>query len=558
MKHLLTALLLWLSGFFMPVLAAEGDFETRLREAETAGDRSRVAAICKEWYASGQYSPGLLNWNYNALMSVEQDALLFTQQESDTYSALLLQYALDVRPDVRIISFQMLDNQKYRAFLIGSEGWSWIQKDCSLNDFLAQIVRPKSAQGGSPKPVYFGSMTNKNLLLADREKLYLTGLALKFSPSAFDNVAVLRHNFEQRFRTDYLELRFEPEADPAAIARINLNYLPALLLLHRHYTAAGETEKADRLQGLALRIARAGGREAELQAFFVPKPPESGIVSSISPKALEKNMKKVSDRLYAADSETSNAQYDAFLTDLLKNKDFEQLDRCKTTKTDWVSLLPQELQNLPAKQIFRHGHPDDPGLPVQNISHEAAQRYCAWMTQVYNASPEKKKFKRVVFRLPTEAEWMSAARCGRADVPYPWGGYTIQNSKGCYLGNYNTTEPCGDCPGQSLQITVSASSELAAPSKNAEMPALKDLAKLALGAHYDGGFFAVPVNSYYPNDFGLYTISGNVAEMIAEPGKTKGGSWQDIPYYGQISTVKEYEGPSPAVGFRVFMEVIEE
>ncbi len=74
----------------------------------------------------------------------------------------------------------------------------------------------------------------------------------------------------------------------------------------------------------------------------------------------------------------------------------------------------------------------------------------------------------------------------------------------------------------------------------------------------DGGFFPVKTDSYFPNDFGLYAISGNVAEMIDQPGKAKGGSWQDEPYYGQVTVVKEYTLPSPAVGFRVFMEVIEE
>lgn len=558
MKKSLFFLALTLFGTCFSVLASPADFEARIREAESAGDRQRVAAICKEWYASGQYSPGLLNWNYNALMSVEQNALLFTQQESDTYPAMLLQYALDVRTDVSVISFQLLENQKYREFLIQLEDLPWIPKDCSMKDFLSLILNPKNNRSLPAKPVYFGSMTNKTLLQEDKEKLYLTGLALKFSTTPFDNVATLRYNFENRFRTDYLELSFEPEADPAAVARVNLNYIPALLLLHRHYAAAGETAKAERLQTLALRVAKAGNRESEVRAFFAPEKPASEIISTISAKSLEKPMKKVSDKLFAAEGELSNAQYEAFLTDLLKNKDFEQLERCKTTKTDWVSLLSPELQSLPAKQMFRHGHPDDPELPVQNITHEAAQRYCAWVTQVYNTSTEKKKFKKVLFRLPTEAEWITAAMAGRKDVPYPWGGFYVRNSKGCYLGNYNTTEPCGDCPDQSLPIFAAAGNDVLQPKKEVKPDENTDKTTMALGSLYDGGFFPVPVTSYYPNDFGLYAMSGNVAEMIAEPGKTKGGSWQDIPYFGQIQTVKTYDGPSPAVGFRVFMEVIEE
>lgn len=299
-----------------------------------------------------------------------------------------------MRPDVSVISFQLLENQKYREILIGLEGLLWIPKDCSMSDFLAQILNPRLSKSTPAKPVYFGSMTNKNLLQADKEKLYLTGLALKFSPTAFDNVATLRYNFENRFRTDYLELSFEPETDPAAVARVNLNYIPALLLLHRHYAAAGETDKAARLQNLAMRIARLGGREKEVRAFFEPEQLPGAVLSSIAPKALDKSMKKVSDKLYAAETELTNGQYETFLTDLLKNKDYEQLDLCKVAKTDWITLLPEELRNLPAKEIFKHGHPDIPECRVQNISHEAAQHYCAWITKVYNDSPEKKKFKK--------------------------------------------------------------------------------------------------------------------------------------------------------------------
>lgn len=556
MKNTTHALLFWLIALLFPtLLCAEGDFENRLRDAELSGDRTLVESICKEWYASGKFSSGMLNWNYNALMSVEQNAILFTQQESDTYPALMLQSALLVRPDVSVLSIQLLEDQKYRELIIGREGLFWIPKDCTLSDFIKLLLKPTGGKTVPPKPVYFGSMTNKNLLQYDKEKLYLTGLALKFSTIAFDNVATLRYNYENRFHTDYLDLSFEPETDPTAVSRVNLNYIPAFLLLHRHYTATGESDKASRLQNLALRIARAGNREAEVRAFFTPEQPEGAVVSAITPRSLEKSMKKVGDKLYAAETELSNAQYEAFLEDLLKNKDFDQLASCRTVKTDWVSLLPKELQNLPENQIFEHGHPDGPNFPVQNISHDAAQRYCAWITKVYNASPEKKKYKKVLFRLPTEDEWKTAARCGRKDVPYPWGGYYVRNAKGCYLGNYNATEPCGDCKGQTSPATAGTDVLPLNEPQKADSPAA---AKQAIGSSNDGGFFPVAVTSYFPNDFGLYTMSGNVAEMISEPGKTKGGSWQDIPYYGQIDTVKPFTGPSPAVGFRVFMEVIEE
>ena len=49
--------------------------------------------------------------------------------------------------------------------------------------------------------------------------------------------------------------------------------------------------------------------------------------------------------------------------------------------------------------------------------------------------------------------------------------------------------------------------------------------------------------------------------MLDQAGKTKGGSWDSFGYYIQIDAEDEFAGfnkPSPKIGFRYFMEVIEE
>lgn len=515
------------SGAFAVSCAAAAGFEDRIREAELAGDRERVAAICREWYASGQYSPGVLDWNYNMLMSVEPDAVLFTGGDSDTCPALLLQHALDVRPDVLVLNLQWLAQAPYRARVAQTRPFAEVPEGASLEVFLRSALARNAQPGKGAIPVYFGVMSDKNLLQADREKLYLTGLALKFSPQPFDNIALLRHNYETCFRTDYLDLPLGPEPQPETVAQLNLNYVPAFALLHRHYLASGEPGKAERVEALALRLARAGGRESEVRALF-QTPGTTPFQSIIPVRALERPMKKIDTRLYAAETELTNAQYELFLQDVLKNREFDLLGRCRTAQTDWRALLPETARDLPDAVLYKFGHPDGPEMPVQNISHEAAEAYCTWITQVYNAAPGKKKFKKVLFRLPAENEWTLAASGGLPNEPYPWrGGYYVRNSKGCYLCNINATEPCGDCPdGQTVAN--------------------------------DGGFFTVPAVSYYPNNFGLYNVSGNVAEMLREPGKTMGGSWQSDAFWCQIRNVQNQAAPGPGIGLRVFMEVIEE
>jgi formylglycine-generating enzyme required for sulfatase activity len=74
----------------------------------------------------------------------------------------------------------------------------------------------------------------------------------------------------------------------------------------------------------------------------------------------------------------------------------------------------------------------------------------------------------------------------------------------------------------------------------------------------DGWTMMAPVQAYFPNDIGLYDVVGNVAEMTVEKGKACGGSWNHPPEESTIRSINEYAGPDSRIGFRPFMEVIEE
>src|SRR5690606_22161450 len=63
-----------------------------------------------------------------------------------------------------------------------------------------------------------------------------------------------------------------------------------------------------------------------------------------------------------------------------------------------------------------------------------------------------------------------------------------------------------------------------------------------------------PAKSYFANKYGLYNMMGNVAEMIHESARTKGGSWNNTAEYLWINSKSDaYKGIShatPYVGFR--------
>ncbi|MFT5725655.1 MAG: hypothetical protein ACI9JN_002782, partial [Bacteroidia bacterium] len=289
-----------------------------------------------------------------------------------------------------------------------------------------------------------------------------------------------------------------------------------------------EDEKMHDLEIIINRIAKQNQIEQQVAQILNKSSKPLTSLINFDVKLIERQLKPVSDTLYASSTETSNELYELFLTDLLKQKRYKDLDVAKSPRVDWRSLLTATKQNLPDDSLFANGHPSDVLAPIVNISYEAAILYCEWLTHVYNASDQKrKKYGHVEFRLPTMSEWEFIASSGETGNKYPWKGNFVRNSKGCYIANLRVTELFGyDTTTTTCNVT---------------------------GA--DGAFFTVRVDSYFPNDFGLYNITGNVAEMVQERGKTKGGSWNTTPQNAVISTYETYTTPTPQIGFRVIMVI---
>jgi gliding motility-associated lipoprotein GldK len=231
------------------------------------------------------------------------------------------------------------------------------------------------------------------------------------------------------------------------------------------------------------------------------------------------------------------------------------VDRSKFIMRDVINVYPDTLAwihdftnsyNEPMTlNYFWHPAYDD--YPVVGVSWKQATAFCIWRTQLMNdwlmnggsiiVNP---------FRLPTESEWEYSARGGLDLSPYPWGGPYIRNARGCFLGNFK--------PMRGNYID-------------------------------DGGFHTVKINSYNPNDYGLYCMAGNVSEWTSnafdesaynfahdlnpdylydakeeDPEVLKrkvirGGSWKDVGYYLQTGTrTYEYQDTAKCyIGFRCVM-----
>ena len=246
-------------------------------------------------------------------------------------------------------------------------------------------------------------------------------------------------------------------------------------------------------------------------------------------KDFKQKFSKINADLYVGKYEVSNLDYRLFLDDLIKNN--QLLFHKKSLPDSSVWTENRSSNEVMVRIYFRHQAYEN--YPVVGISYENALDYCIWLTNQYNQD-EKRQYKKVVFQLLSKTDWMFAASAGDSVRTFPWGTGFIKNNRKQDLCNYRHGKMIYD-----------STSKKYIEIKDEDISETKEIT------------FTSPVNAYFPNLLGLYNTSGNVAEMVAEKGIAKGGSYNDLPYQVMIKSEKNYAKPSADIGFRVSMRVLE-
>ena len=250
-----------------------------ISHAAINGDEKQLKEFCDKLYKSRDIATWLYNYNYNVLMSTEPNAVLFSNGDNDTYPIWVLQQAKGIRTDVTLLNVSLCRVESYLKNQLDLLG---IKTDVSMlldkskgkdengqNQFdtqllIAGILNLLKAEKPS-LPVYFALTVYNQYIYNITDDLYMIGMAYRYSTERFDNLAILKKNFDNNLLLDYLKQDWDSEFEPGENLQnqMNLNYVPPMLLLGEHYQASGQTDKMQHLKELAITLAENSGK-AEL------------------------------------------------------------------------------------------------------------------------------------------------------------------------------------------------------------------------------------------------------------------------------------------------------
>ncbi len=195
-------------------------------------------------------------------------------------------------------------------------------------------------------------------------------------------------------------------------------------------------------------------------------------------------------------------------------------------------------------------HPQYLYYPVVGVNYEQAVAYCQWrskvVTEQYNIDPKNEQKLKITYRLPTEQEWEVIASTGLDKIELPHSSYTKGTVK------YKVNPKAAEFIARKI-ISPKPVAQIEQDLKQTEVHDLPINVKRTLPYILQ---FRTPAYVYggWPNDYGAYHVLGNVAEMVAEKGIAKGGSWKDELSDSEITDRQLYTSPSDKVGFRCVCE----
>ena len=195
-------------------------------------------------------------------------------------------------------------------------------------------------------------------------------------------------------------------------------------------------------------------------------------------------------------------------------------------------------------KYFSHSAFDD--YPVVGVSWKQANAFCNWRTGLKTISNSRaNETPAHDFRLPTESEWEMSARGGLESSIYPWGSYYTRNNLGCFVANFKPLR--GNYVADSPTTTTTMQTGEFDPNPFGLYDMSGNVAEWTSTAFFEGGYDVM--NDLNPE---IQYNAKNDDPPVMKRKVIRGGSWKDMAYFIRTSTRSfEYQDTTKSfIGFR--------
>lgn len=209
----------------------------------------------------------MINWGYNLLSELDDNAIVFTAGDNDTYSLWLAQNGQNFRKDVTVLNVWLIAfRPEYRKRIFTKLGIKQDEISAEDPDAMKKVIN--HIKENYDKPIYISTTCGNLTEGEDKDKFYITGLSYKYSNDEVDNMSLIRRNYEKRYLLDYLYATFSTHISDQNALHFESLYLPSLIKLYNHYKKSEEVQKKEEIKVLIKRIAERTGNTENIKDFL--------------------------------------------------------------------------------------------------------------------------------------------------------------------------------------------------------------------------------------------------------------------------------------------------
>jgi len=220
------------------------------------GDWTKANHYINKMYRQQTTAPQLLSFCYNLLACTEENSILFLAGDNDSYPTWMLQAAKGVRPGVATLNYSLLMDTEFAPKILKFHNLKHTKADLKLLEpseemmtNVGKFMRSLAEQNPDRK-MYLPLTVHKEVRDVMEDDLYLVGPVFQYCQHRFDNIAVLKRNWNENLKLDYLDFTvysenymYSAEGLPYTV----MVYLYPAATLYHHYKQSGEGQKAEEM-----------------------------------------------------------------------------------------------------------------------------------------------------------------------------------------------------------------------------------------------------------------------------------------------------------------------